>query len=98
MESLLKWLPDLPVQKDFAGRRPLHYASEFGQSETVRMLMDHAIQYGYYGQEGFMDSAWQDREGHTPLFLAILHGNFQTLSVLLECGNIKDIDTVIGGT
>ncbi|KAG2220854.1 hypothetical protein INT45_010916 [Circinella minor] len=95
LEALLKWLPELPVQKDFAGRRPLHYASEFGQSETVRMLMNHAIRYGYYGQEGFTDPAWQDREGHTPLFLSILHGNFQTLSVLIECGHIKDIDNVI---
>ncbi|KAI9278328.1 Glycerophosphoryl diester phosphodiesterase family-domain-containing protein [Phascolomyces articulosus] len=95
LTALLKWLPELSVQRDFAGRRPLHYASEFGQTETVRVLMQHAVQYGYYNDTGFADPKWQDREGHTPLFLAILHGNFQTLSVLIECGNIKDIDSVI---
>ncbi|KAI9498524.1 Glycerophosphoryl diester phosphodiesterase family-domain-containing protein [Zychaea mexicana] len=95
LESLLQLLPKLPVQTDFAGRRPLHYAAEFGQSETVRLLMDHAVKHGYYSDAGFADPVWQDREGHTPLFLAILHGNYQTLSALIEFGNIKDVDRVI---
>ena len=97
LETLLRLLPDLPKQTDFAGRRPLHYACEFGQAETARLLLKHAVDCGYYNAKGFADPAWQDREGHTPLFLAILHGNYQTLKVLIDVGKITDIDGVIAG-
>ncbi|KAI7873728.1 GDPD-domain-containing protein [Lichtheimia hyalospora FSU 10163] len=95
LQTLLQLSPELPKQVDFAGRRPLHYACEFGQSEMAKVLLRHAIEYSYYGDDGFADPRWQDRDGHTPLFLSILHGNFQTLSALVETANITDIDGVI---
>ncbi|KAI8147206.1 Glycerophosphoryl diester phosphodiesterase family-domain-containing protein [Fennellomyces sp. T-0311] len=95
LETLLRLLPELPKQTDFAGRRPLHYACEFGQAETVRLLLNHAVEHKYYNARGFADPAWQDREGDTPLFLAVLHGNYQTLKALIDIGKISDIDGVI---
>ncbi|KAI9311706.1 Glycerophosphoryl diester phosphodiesterase family-domain-containing protein [Dichotomocladium elegans] len=95
LKSLLNISSNLPSQVDFAGRRPLHYASEFDKPEMAKILLEHAIHHGYYGKTGFTDHSWQDREGRTPLFLAITHGNHHTLRVLIETGKIDNIDGVV---
>lgn len=97
IRKLLELLPDLAKQGDFAGRRPMHYACEFGQAGLVRLLLEHAVEHGYYGPDGFADPSWQDREGHTPFFLAILHGNYETLDMAINIGSITDIDHVVTG-
>ncbi|KAF7731209.1 Glycerophosphocholine phosphodiesterase [Apophysomyces ossiformis] len=95
LRKLLEAAPALASQTDFAGRRPLHYAAESNQPEFSRLLLEHAIAYKQYGDSGFKDSAWQDREGHTPLFLAILHGDHETVKVLIEIGHVTNIDDSI---
>ncbi|KAI9322737.1 Glycerophosphoryl diester phosphodiesterase family-domain-containing protein [Dichotomocladium elegans] len=98
LEKLLELAPELPTQADFTGRRPLHYAAEFDFVSLARILLNHAISCGYYDDKGFSDASWEDREGHTPLFLAVLHGNYLTLKELIEIGHVIDIDHVISVT
>lgn len=98
VRKLIRLVPELPTQIDFMGRRPLHYACEFEQPEYASILMQHAIERSYYGKDGFMNSFWQDREGHTPFFLTILHGSHKTLSVLIQLGKIDNIDEVVAGS
>ncbi|KAI8368197.1 Glycerophosphoryl diester phosphodiesterase family-domain-containing protein [Radiomyces spectabilis] len=95
IKKLLDLAPALAIQTDFAGRRPLHYAAESSHPQMARILLEHAMKHAQYDNSGFMDPVWQDREGHTPLFLAILHGNPETLRTLVELGHIEDIDRTI---
>lgn len=100
VQKLLEVAPDLNTQVDCIGRRPLHYAAEFGQAALAQLFLCQAIDTGDYNSTnkgGFADPTWQDREGHTPLFLAILHGNYLTLKELVETGKINDIDGIIAG-
>ncbi|KAI7877231.1 ankyrin [Lichtheimia hyalospora FSU 10163] len=97
VQKLLQVAPDLNAQVDCIGRRPLHYAAEFGQAALAQLFLHQAIDTGDYSKEGFSDPMWQDREGHTPLFLAILYGNYLTLKELVETGKIDDIDGIIAG-
>ena len=97
VQKLLQVAPDLNDQVDCIGRRPLHYAAEFGQAALAQLFLRQAIDTGDYSKEGFSDPMWQDREGHTPLFLAILYGNYLTLKELVETGKIDDIDGIIAG-
>ncbi|CEI98175.1 hypothetical protein RMCBS344292_12291 [Rhizopus microsporus] len=96
VESLLSLEPELSMQKDFAGRRPLHYAAESNHAQLVNMLLNHAIKHGHYTiNAGFADQTWQDREGFTPLFYGILHGSTEAVKEMLEVGHITDIDELI---
>lgn len=97
LSKLLELAPNLALQQDFARRRPLHYACEFGQAQAARLLLEHAKTHGHYKQSGFAEGAWQDREGHTPFFLAILHGNHETLDVLIDVGHVASVDGVFTG-
>ncbi|KAG0173029.1 Glycerophosphocholine phosphodiesterase [Apophysomyces sp. BC1034] len=96
--KLLESAPDLAFQADFSGRRPLHYAAGSNQPDLARLLLEHAIAHGQYDGSGFANSSWQDREGHTPLFLAILHGDHETVKVLIEIGHVTNIDKDITAT
>lgn len=96
VEYLINLEPQLPTQKDFAGRRPLHYAAESNHKELVTLLLQHAIDHGYYSLHvGFADTAWQDREGFTPLFFGILHGSTVAVKSIIEIGQVRDIDKTI---
>lgn len=97
VQKLLQVAPNLNAQLDCIGRRPLHYAAEFGLAALAHLFLCQAIDVGDYQKDGFADPKWQDREGHTPLFLAILHGNYLTLKDLVETGKIDDIDGIIAG-
>lgn len=90
---LLQLEPSLTTQKDFAGRRPLHYAAESNDASLIQVLLQHAIDHHYYAlHDGFADPVWQDREGFTPLFFGIIHGSTVAVKELIEVGQIDNID------
>ncbi|CAO3590163.1 unnamed protein product [Absidia cylindrospora] len=94
--ALLDLSPGLATQTDFSGRRPLHYAAECKSPILARLLLEHAAKYGDYDLDaGFADPQWQDREGHTPFFLAVLRGNPETVRTIIETGLIKNVDDII---
>ncbi|KAI8986544.1 Glycerophosphoryl diester phosphodiesterase family-domain-containing protein [Pilobolus umbonatus] len=93
--TLLKIESKLALQKDFSGRRPLHYAVEMNHIEMVSLLMKHAIDNDYYTADGFADPVWQDREGFSPVFYGILHQSTMAVKQLIEIGHIYDIDGLI---
>ncbi|KAG0794075.1 hypothetical protein G6F21_003141 [Rhizopus arrhizus] len=96
IERLLTLEPDLSIQTDFAGRRPLHYAAESNHPTLVNLLLSHSIEHNHYSLDhGFADRAWQDREGFTPLFYGILHGSTEAVRELLDVGKITNIDELI---
>lgn len=88
IECLLKIDPSLALEKDFVGRRPLHYAVESNNKTLTSLLLQHAITNQYID-----DKEWQDRDGYTPLFYGILHQSTQAVKTLIEVGNIHEIDT-----
>ncbi|KAI8093447.1 Glycerophosphoryl diester phosphodiesterase family-domain-containing protein [Halteromyces radiatus] len=93
---LLELAPGLTAQTDFSGRRPLHYAVEHKSSTMAKLLLEHSMNHDEYTLGiGFAHSQWQDREGHTPLFLAILHGHPETVKTIIEVGNINNVDDII---
>ncbi|KAI8384161.1 Glycerophosphoryl diester phosphodiesterase family-domain-containing protein [Blakeslea trispora] len=95
-DRLLTLAPSLSLQKDFAGRRPLHYAAEQNHPELVCLLMKHAMNHqDYSAQDGFTAHSWQDREGFTPLFFGILHGSTKAVEAMIEVGHIQNIDESI---
>jgi glycerophosphodiester phosphodiesterase len=99
VECLLNLQPTLSIQKDFAGRRPLHYAAESNNAQLVKLLLQHAIQHHYYVTNGsFADHMWQDREGFTPLFFGIIHGSTTAVKEMIEVGQIHDIDELIASS
>ncbi|KAG2205684.1 Glycerophosphoryl diester phosphodiesterase family-domain-containing protein [Mucor mucedo] len=98
VQCLLRLEPTLSIQKDFAGRRPLHYAAESNQAELIKVLLQHAITHHDYDREGFADPIWQDREGFTPLFFGIIHGSTIAVKEMIELGQISDIDALIAGS
>lgn len=92
-QTLLDLEPTLSIQKDFAGRRPLHYAAESNNADLVKILLKHTIDHHYYSMhEGFADQEWQDREGFTPLFFGIIHGSTVAVKEMIEVGQVHDID------
>ncbi|CAO3590005.1 unnamed protein product [Absidia cylindrospora] len=94
--ALLELAPRLATQTDFSGRRPLHYAAECKLPGMARLLLEHAARYGdYRNGMGFVDSQWQDRDGHTPLFLSLLHGRSETARAIIEAGRITNVDDII---
>lgn len=99
IKKLLELAPGLTVQTDFAGRRPLHYAAECEKPAMVKLLLEHAIQHGDYdvNKKGFADPQWQDREGHNPLFVSIINARPDTVRIMIETGNIQNIDDIITG-
>ncbi|ORX61366.1 GDPD-domain-containing protein [Hesseltinella vesiculosa] len=93
IDHLLKLASRLTTQADFAGRRPLHYAAERASPVFATLLLKHAlIHHEYLPNKGFAAQDWKDREGHNPLFLAILQGHADTVRALIDIGNITNID------
>ncbi|GAN02496.1 cyclin dependent kinase [Mucor ambiguus] len=99
IQVLLELEPLLTTQKDFAGRRPLHYAAESNDASLIKVLLQHAIDHHYYAlHDGFADPVWQDREGFTPLFFGIIHGSTVAVKELIEVGQINNIDELFASS
>lgn len=67
-----------PNCADGEGLTPLHYAAEFGKSDSIYCLFDTA------GDVLKVDS--KDKYGWTPLFSAVHHGNHKCVRLLLKFG------------
>jgi ankyrin repeat protein len=75
VESLLRRHPHLATQRDGRGDQPILHAARNGDTEIVRLLLDH----------GADPNTVNDR-GHTALYCAGGHGHLETLKLLLERG------------
>ncbi|KAI7904329.1 Glycerophosphoryl diester phosphodiesterase family-domain-containing protein [Cokeromyces recurvatus] len=96
VKTLLELEPSLNIQKDFTGRRPLHYAAEKNNAKLVKCLLQHAIDHHHYSLSvGFTNQQWQDRDGFNPFFFAIIHGSTDAIKEMIEIGQINDIDSLL---
>eukprot|EP00899_Mesostigma_viride_P012098 jgi/Mesvir1/2088/Mv16620-RA.1 len=71
-----------PNHRDEWWKSPLHYASEKGQTEVCRLLINYKANVMY-----------SDKEQRIPLHYAAMGGHFDTVKLLVEKGssvNIKD--------
>jgi ankyrin repeat protein len=75
VESLLRRYPHLATQRDGRGDRPILHAARNGDTEVVRLLLDHGA-----------DANTVNDRGHTALYCAGGHGHLETLKLLLERG------------
>jgi ankyrin repeat protein len=75
MRALLERHPRLSTQCDGRGDQPILHAARNGDTEIVRLLLDH----------GADPNTVNDR-GHTALYCAGGHGHLETLKLLLERG------------
>ncbi|KAF9171502.1 Glycerophosphocholine phosphodiesterase [Mortierella sp. AD011] len=77
---------------DIFGRRPLHYAAMYGHANIAKALIKDLKASGEF--INFSDHYWFDTDGFTPLIYAVSRGHAATLKVLVEEGEIKDVDAV----
>ncbi|KAF9433187.1 Glycerophosphocholine phosphodiesterase [Entomortierella beljakovae] len=77
---------------DIFGRRPLHYAAMYNYPNIAKALIEDLRATGEFID--FSDHYWLDNDGFTPLIYAVSRGNSETLKVLIEDGQIKDVDII----
>ncbi|KAF9115356.1 Glycerophosphocholine phosphodiesterase [Mortierella sp. AM989] len=77
---------------DIFGRRPLHYAAMHGFPNIARALIRDLKATGEF--INFSDPYWLDNDGFTPLIYAVSRGQAETLRILIEEGDIKDVDAI----
>ncbi|KAI1316506.1 Glycerophosphocholine phosphodiesterase [Mortierella claussenii] len=77
---------------DIFGRRPLHYAAMYGFPNIAKVLIQDLKASGEFVD--FSDAYWFDTDGFTPLIYAVSRGQAGALKVLVEEGDIKDVDAV----
>ncbi|MHC5542311.1 ankyrin repeat domain-containing protein [Singulisphaera rosea] len=75
VRSLLSRHPHLATVEDGSGSQPIHHAARNGDTEIVRLLIDH-------GAEIKSEST----RGHTVLYCAGGHGHLETVRLLLDEG------------
>jgi len=75
VRSLLGRHPHLATAPDGRGDRPIHHAARNGDTEVVRLLIEHGA-----------DVSAQNPRGHTVLYCAGGHGHLDTLQLLLNAG------------
>jgi ankyrin repeat protein len=75
VESLLHRHPHLATECDGRGDPPILHAARNGDTEIVRLLLDHGA-----------DANSVNQRGHTALYCAGGHGHLETLKLLLEQG------------
>ncbi|ORZ14419.1 Glycerophosphoryl diester phosphodiesterase family-domain-containing protein [Lobosporangium transversale] len=80
---------------DIFGRRPLHYAAMHGFPNIARALLQDLKGSGEFVD--FSDPYWFDTDGFTPLIYAVSRGQAEVLKVLIEEGDIRDVDAVTNG-
>lgn len=73
--SLLGKHPHLATAPDGRGDQPIHHAARNGDTEVVRLLIEHGA-----------DVNAQNTRGHTVLYCAGGHGHLDTLQLLLNAG------------
>jgi ankyrin repeat protein len=99
IEILLKHNSSLTKQSDILHRKPLHYAAMYGFARIVDVLLSHSVASGEYSdQQNFTNHFWLDYEGYSPLFYAILNGRTDATKVLIDRGQIKDVDNALNRT
>jgi ankyrin repeat protein len=79
VESLLQRHLHLATQPDGRGDQPILHAARNGDTQIVRLLLDHGA-----------DPNTVNERGHTALYCAGGHGHLETLKLLLERGADSD--------
>jgi ankyrin repeat protein len=79
VRSLLARHPHLAVATDGRGDQPIHHAARNGDTEIVRLLIEHGA-----------DVTARNTRGHTVLYCAGGHGHLGTLRLLLSKGTDGD--------
>jgi ankyrin repeat protein len=77
--SLLRFHPHLATTRDGRGDQPIFHAARNGDTEIVRLLIQHGA-----------DVNAVNDFGHTVLYCAGGHGHVETLRLLLEAGADRD--------
>lgn len=73
---------------DIYGRRPLHYAAQYGLVAASEEVMRCMRQWGQFDVSNGIDSQyWQDQEGYAPLHLSVIGGHYRTTKALLHAEN-----------
>ncbi|KAJ1969356.1 Glycerophosphocholine phosphodiesterase [Dispira parvispora] len=85
--------PQVLTKRDIFGRTALHYSAVNGFTETTNLLLsalgtDHS-------KVDINSVAWCDQEGCTPLFYAVINNHVPTVRVLLDMGQIYNVDTAL---
>ena len=80
MQLLLERGANVNVQTNHTKRTPLHEASEYGQLEEVRLLLDHEA-----------DVQIRDEDGFTPYQLATYWRHHDIAQLLLDCGAEREV-------
>jgi ankyrin repeat protein len=75
VRALLSRHPDLAVTADGRGDLPIHHAARNGDTEIVRLLIEHGAEVNA-----------TNTRGHTVLYCAGGHGHLDTLRLLLHRG------------
>ncbi|KAF9103319.1 Glycerophosphocholine phosphodiesterase [Mortierella sp. GBA35] len=88
----LQSLCNLNSTADIFGRRPLHYAAMHGHPNITKALLKDLKASGEFVD--FSSPYWFDTDGFTPLIYAVSRGQAAVIKVLIEEGEIKDVDAV----
>ena len=76
--------------KDSYGRRPLHYAAQYGLVVTCQLIIRYMQEWAQScAGEGIDGSEWQDNEGLVPLHLAVVGGHPLTTKTLLGRNSLQ---------
>lgn len=79
VRALLGRHPHLATAPDGRGDQPIHHAARNGDTQIVRLLIEHGA-----------DVNAQNTRGHTVLYCAGGHGHLDTLQLLLDAGADRD--------
>lgn len=92
-KHIIEKLPDrlrpCIYQVDNYGRTPLHYAAKYGFTSIALCIIEMLKSWKYWKDDISLDEVhyWGDTEGLTPIHLAILGKNTETLETLLNSMN-----------
>lgn len=81
--------------RDIFGRKPIHYAAIQGSQEIARTLLQSMRKHCTL--DGCANANWLDHDGFSPFFYAVLKGHAGVLQVLIEEGEVKDVEYIASG-